>query len=258
MVKKFWGGWLGLLPFGLLGLAAHAAGLNDTGITDCWNDTGVANGSVAADGGTHPRQDCRYGRDAAAAAGTLPKVGAGSKGFDFTKIANNGSVLPASATLGSGATDWACTRDNVTGLIWEVKTSSGLRSKSYTYTWYDSNSSTNGGSVGTASGGSCETTGRCDTEKFVADVNSVGLCGASNWRMPSRQELVSIVDYSRPYPGPSIDTPYFPNTPASSFWSASAYADDSGGAWFVVFGYGYASSLVKYGSYQVRLVRAGQ
>lgn len=250
---------LALIPVLLCASLTHAAGLNDSGITDCWNDTAVATSSVAADGGAHPRQDCRYGRDAAAAAGSLPKTGAGSKGFDFTKIANNGSLLPASAALGTGPSDWACTRDNVTGLIWEVKTASGLRSQSHSYTWYSSNSATNGGSVGWASGGTCATAGRCDTEKFVADVNAAGLCGASNWRMPTSQELVSIVDYSRTYPGPTIDASYFPNTPSSYFWSASASARLYSYAWFVNFGYGYAYGYgYKLRDAQVRLVRAGQ
>ena len=57
---------------------ALAAGLNDTGITDCWNDTAVVTTGVEADSGTHPRQDCRYGRDAAAKAGKLTKTGAGN------------------------------------------------------------------------------------------------------------------------------------------------------------------------------------
>jgi len=243
---------------GLMVGAAHAVGLNDTGITDCWSDTGVANGSVAADSGTHPRQDCRYGRDAQAQAGNLAKVGGGGAGFDFSKIANNGSVLSASAILGTGANDWACTRDNVTGLIWEVKITSGLRDQSHSYTWYNSNSATNGGSAGIVSGGTCQTPGRCDTEKFVQDVNAAGLCGASDWRMPTRQELVSIVDYSIAYPGPTIDADYFPNTFASVFWSASAGAYSSGSAWYVVFYYGYANDGSKDGGYQVRLVRAGQ
>jgi hypothetical protein len=46
----------------------------------------------------------------------------------YTKIANNGANLPDSALLGTGPTDWACTRDNRSGLLWEVKTAdSGLR-----------------------------------------------------------------------------------------------------------------------------------
>jgi hypothetical protein len=238
-----------------LPVAAHAAGLNDTGITDCWNDTGVVTTGVEADTGTHPRQDCRYGRDPAATAG-MPKTGAGGKGFDFQKIANDGTVLDASATLGTGAKDWACTRDNVTGLIWEVKTTSGLRSQGHSYTWYNSDVATNGGSAGTASGGTCATTGRCDTEKFVADVNAAGLCGASTWRMPTVKELESIADLGR-Y-NPAIDPTYFPNTRASDFWSASAFAYWSAPAWIVYFDLGGASYNYKNSYYHVRLVRAGQ
>ena len=55
------------------------------------------------------------GRDASAIAST--KTGVGGAGFDFTKIANNGDELLPNAALGKGLKDWACTRDNVTGLI---------------------------------------------------------------------------------------------------------------------------------------------
>ena len=253
---------LALIPALLCASPAHAVGptglLNDTGITDCSNNTVVDNASgIEADLGTHPRQDCRYGRDAAAKVAALSKVGGGGKGFDFTKIANNGAVLPASAVLGSGPTEWACTKDNVTNLIWEVKTSSGLRSQGYSYTWYSSDATSNGGSGGTASGGSCATVGRCDTEKFVADVNAAGLCGATDWRMPTVKELEGIADLGRI--NPAIDPTYFPNTPASSFWSASANASYSYYAWVVGFNYGGAGNGgYKNGANRVRLVRAGQ
>jgi hypothetical protein len=242
--------------------------LNDTGITDCSNDTVVDNTTgVQSDTGTHPRQDCRYGRDAAATA-NMAKAGGGGKGFDFTKIANNGTALSEAALLGTGATEWACTRDNVTGLVWELKTFSGLRDQSHTYSWYSSVTTTNGGNVGTVSGGTCATAGRCDTEKFVADVNAAGLCGASTWRMPSKSELLSIVDYGRF--SPSIDPTYFSNTPAffdapaSYFWSGSSVANPalalfSGNAWFVSFSNGsaYNGGNGKAAPYKVRLVRAG-
>ena len=43
------------------------------------------------------------------------------------------------------------------------------------------------------------------------DVNAAGLCGMnSGWRLPTRRELFSIVDYGA-Y-NPSIDLNYFPNT----------------------------------------------
>ena len=66
----------------------------------------------------------------------------------YSKISNSGSVLPDTATLGSGANDWACTKDNKTGLIWEVKTDDGgLRDKDWYYSWYKPNGD-NGGDVG--------------------------------------------------------------------------------------------------------------
>jgi hypothetical protein len=68
-------------------MPAHAAGLPDTGQVICYSNTtddSVAASnttSIAGDAGTHPRQDCRYGRDAAAAAGQLTKTGAGRQGL---------------------------------------------------------------------------------------------------------------------------------------------------------------------------------
>lgn len=187
----------------------------------------------------------------------LNKTGTGAGGFDFTKIANNGDELDATATLGSAANQWACTRDNVTGLIWEVKVNDAnhLRHQNHTYTWYNTNSPD--GNKGTASGGSCKTSGRCDTEKFVADVNNASLCGASDWRMPTIKELESIVHYGRV--APAIDTRFFPNTPSWYFWSGSPFAFSASGAWLVYFvsGDSYAN-LRSYNDIHVRLVRGGQ
>ena len=240
---------------------AQTKPLNDTGITFCG---GVTTGNNNPCLGTDPAgQDKNYGRDAAAVAGALTKVGGsagavggGPNGFDFSKIANNGSVIPASAALGTAPTDWACTRDNVTGLIWEVKTTSGLRSQAHTYTWYMTNGPN--GNNGTVSGGTCAITGRCDTEKFVADVNAAGLCGAaSGWRMPTVKELEGVVDYGRT--SPSIDPSYFPNTPSWRAWSSSPLAlGTSYYAWSVNFSFGDASAGPPTFINFVRLVRVGQ
>jgi hypothetical protein len=234
----------------------HAQGirpLNDTGIT--WSGHATSGNATTCDA-THPAgQDCHYGRDQAAAAGQLTKIGAGAASFDFTKIANNGSALPASATLGAGPTDWACTRDNVTGLIWEVKTTSGLRSQSHTYSWYDTNSPD--GNPGAAAGGKCHNFSRCDTGKYVRDVNATGLCGSSNWRMPTVKELESIADLGRV--NPAIDKDYFPNTPSAYFWSGSPHANwTTSVAWRVYFYDGVASSNPRSVSSRVRLVHGGE
>ena len=226
---------------------------NDTGIT--WSGDALFGNATTCDPSHPAGQDCHYGRDAQAVAGTLNKVGGGNAGFDYTKIANDGSVLPASAALGSGPNDWACTRDNVTGLIWEVKTSDGgLRDQFNTYTWYDPNSPD--GNPGTQSGGSC-TGSACDTTGFVQAVNAQGLCGASDWRMPTWRQLQGIVDYGRF--SPAIDSGYFPNPGISVFWSGSPRANDSNYAWVVMLDIGAASPYGRRGDgYLVRVVRGGQ
>ena len=223
--------------------------LNDTGITF----SGGATGNAGFCDPAHPAgQDCHHGRDAQAVAGTLTKVGGGNAGFDFTKIANNGSVLPASAPLGSGPNDWACTRDNVTGLIWEVKVnnSAHLRHQGHTYTWYDPNSPD--GNEGVKNGGFCVGSD-CDTTGFMLAVNSEGLCGASDWRIPALEELHGLVNYGRF--SPAIDAGYFPNTPSRSYWSASPHAGTLNNAWGVNFNDGYLAITGRMSTVSVRLAR---
>ena len=246
----------------------YAVGLPDTGQDTCYNDS-VADvvaasnaASIARDAGTHPRQDCRFGRDPAAAAGALTKTGAGAKGFDYTKIANNGSTLAAGASLGTGAADWACTRDNVTGLTWEVKTGTDtdLRHSGHTYTWLSSDGSTNGGSAGDPGSDTCNATlppgNLCNTAAFITAVNTAALCSYTDWRMPTQRELRTLVHAVGS--SPSIDLSYFPNTPASYFWTGSSYALDPDQAWFVLFDDGYAAAFYKADDNYVRLVRGGQ
>lgn len=242
-------------------LPAFAAGLNDTGIVLCGDATDNNVDCSASDPAGYPRQDGRYGRAAMDAAGVLYKVGASSSyGFDFTKIANNGSEVAAGTALGSGATDWACTRDNVTGLTWEVKVNDNthLRHYGHTYTWYDTDTTRNGNDSGTANGGTCAGGSGCDTEKFVADVNAAALCGYTDWRMPHKDELLSLVDQSKQWSGQAtIDSSYFPNTQTSSHWSGDNYASDPAFACFVSFDVGNDHADNKTNIYYVRLVRGG-
>ena len=226
--------------------------LNDTGMELCAD--GSRNTFICPVAG-FPGQDGEFGRDADARAGTLLKMGAGAAGFDYTKIANNGSKLPASAMLGNGPIDWGCTRDNVTGLIWEVKTTDGgLRDRNNTYTWYQPDGP-NMYRPGTQNGGSC-TGSSCDTTGFVQAVNSQGLCGANDWRLSAVRELHTIVHHGRT--SPAVDTVFFPNTLSSFFWSASAELGNSAGAKGVSFSTGRVNWAFKNFSHEVRLVRGGQ
>jgi hypothetical protein len=241
-------------------------GLNDTGQTLCYDASNVGvpcSASVGGDNGVNPRQDGRYGRDAAAAAGQLTKIGAGSAGFDYTKIANNGSTLPSTATLGTGPTDWACTKDNVTGLIWEVKTISGLRSSAHTYTWYSSDSTSNGGVAGALGTNTCGASlaaapynNQCNTQNFVLAVNAVGMCGASDWRLPSQRNLWSIYVPNSGVQA-NVDSAYFPNTELQIYLSRTTYAFDVNYAVIVHFGGGYSIGSDKAGVKLARLVRGG-
>ena len=93
-------------------------------------------------------------------------------------------------------------------------------------------------------------------DQAVALTNAVPFAGQSDWRLPNIRELQTILD--RSVYSPSIDPAAFPNTPASYFWSASAYAYSSYYAWSVFFSNSNAYDYSKYNTFQVRLVRAGQ
>jgi len=69
-------------------------------------------------------------------------------------------------------------------------------------------------------------------------------------------ELMSIVNYAIPYPGPTIHSA-FTNTKASLYWS-STYAYDPVSACYVYFNSGYVFATSKSSTFYVRCVRGGQ
>jgi hypothetical protein len=191
----------------------------------------------------------------------------------YTKISNSGAVLPDTATLGSGANDWACTKDNKTGLTWEVKTDDGgLRDKDWYYSWYKP-SGDNGGSVGYTDVHkdwgvpNCSTKDNCNTYAFTNAVNAKGLCGKKDWRMPTVDELKTLVYCSdgkyntdgsctndNSVVQPVINTTYFPNTMLRLYWPSSLYAYDNL-VWVVEFSIGSSYGSGKNNAGFVRLVR---
>jgi len=216
-----------------VGFTVFAGPVPDTGQTTCYDD----NGRLI----------------------TCPNPGQGFYGQDgnytinppsYTKLDENGNVLPVSAT------SWFMVRDNVTGLIWEVKRNKDGASNyddphdsDNRYTWYDPNPATNGGDAGTPGDGT-------DTDDFIDALNDAHFGGYSDWRMPNRKELRSIVDYE--LFKPAINTFYFPNTLASYYWSSTPYAGYPNYAWSMHFYYGYDYWYYKSYNYYVRAVRGGQ
>ena len=238
--------------------------LNDTGITGGGdypsgfdNHNGLSNtcdggylvddqGAVIADPSTYTGtttfvgfvdEDCELGRDANA---TLNDDSDGNAAFVFTKLDIDGTVLAADASA------WSCVLDHATGLIWEVKTTDGTwRDRNMAFTWYNPNHGQDydkDGNTITFDG----TESSQDTQDFIAYVNSdpsvnsgSGLCGRSNWRLPTVHEIEGLADYdavvavvaddgSTSYSTPTIDTNYFPYTIASQYqwyWTSHLNVD---------------------------------
>jgi len=81
------------------------------------------------------------------------------------------------------------------------------------------------------------------------------LAGKSDWRLPTKKELESIVDWRVAIP--AIDISAFPETPAVLFWSSTRWTG-SPSAFVVSFKDGRSeSSDVRY-AYRVRCVRCGR
>ncbi len=171
-------------------------------------------------------------------------------------------MAPANGLLGFSftAVTGGCVLDNNTGLMWEVKTTDGgLRDWTKTYTNYDSTSALQywvSGSTYVAPT-QAQIDASTNSVGFVTAVNATNLCGYSNWRLPTADELQSIVDYGVGS-GPTVDVIWFPNTQANEYWSASPFV---GGA-FENWGVNFGSGGVNYGNLRhlpnyVRLVRAG-
>jgi len=232
--------------------------LTDTGII--WGGNYPDMNNTTCIGETITEQDCSHGQDFADNDGSD-----GHAGFSFTKIASDGSILPASANV------WACVRDNVTNFMWEVKQGGnnivgdeGLHDTDDRYNSYDTNTITNGGYSGYEdnNGATCHAyqannpASYCNTEAFVNRVNKASLCGYSDWSMPTPEALRSIVDYSRFKP--SIDIDYFPATKLNWYWSSSPDASKPYLTRYVDFNYGNDGNYNHYNDLYVRLVRGGK
>lgn len=114
-------------------------------------------------------------------------------------------------------------RDNVTGLEWMKATAPGH------YDWLQA-------------------------LEYVDELNDTETFGYTDWRLPTIEELSSLVDAGR-Y-SLAID-PVFDDTVAAYYWSSTTTASNTDGAWGVYFGPGYVGYGLKRGLSYVRAVRGG-
>jgi len=92
-----------------------------------------------------------------------------------------------------------------------------------------------------------------DQAASVTYCNGLVLDSKSDWRLPTRIELMSIVDYTRF--NPTIDGSAFPLTPGAVFWSSSSYAGAAGAGWLVNFNVGNVINFGVGSSVRARCVR---
>jgi len=234
--------------------------LNDTGVILQATDSQILSGYQ----GDYPGQDGQRGQDIIHANGLSEKAGRGDQGFDFTRLDDIGDEVDTEVL------SWSCVRDNITGLIWESKTkviTSTLHSGGHSYSWYESDEEEqvfDGDVNGITT--SCSIN-NCNTEGYIAEVNSQGLCNFRDWRLPTHNELLSIVHLGQAS-APMIDGDYFPNTTDSLtapvwFWTQDPGADgftneQAQNAWAIDFASGNDNFLNKSTAARIRLVRAGR
>ena len=141
----------------------------------------------------------------------------------FQKRFSDGSALS------DASSEWSCVRDKVTGLTWELKQAVGdLRALNNVYSW-------------------------TDAQTFVNDANNAGFCGVSDWRIPTREELLSIVDRD----GGQINSIYFNDISSSGYWTSDVDVNNPLNAWLVTFATANEQAQIqaKAAMAHVRLVR---
>lgn len=123
----------------------------------------------------------------------------------YTKLDENGKELRPTANT------WAMVRDNVTGLVWEVKTTDGsIHEVEDTYTWPNAKTI------------------------FIENLNIAGFGGFTDWRLPTVMELYTIV--SGAFANLALNQDYFPNRPSTNepwYWSGTLTYGSKDRPWVV-------------------------
>jgi hypothetical protein len=103
-------------------------------------------------------------------------------------------------------------RDGVNGLEWQATDDATQ------YNWYEAS-------------GTLDDDYNPDGTDVCASLN---LGGYPDWRLPTRRELISIINYGHENTLPAIDTDFF-STTSSYYWTATSVADSPGYSWNIDF-----------------------
>lgn len=147
----------------------------------------------------------------------------------FEKLTADGTVLPFSAHYKDGA---RVIHDKNTGLFWEIKSpdSSAVNFCDDTYTFEGA-------------------------KKYAEKLNAEKYCGFSDWRVPNKDELRSVVDYEKS--GLAIDDDIFEYCKATDYWTENVYNMQPYFAWVIFFGLGSGIAKSVNTEHCVMAVRGG-
>ena len=165
---------------------------------------------------------------------------------DFVKLSNEGEVLDFENS------NWSCVLDQKTSLVWEVKgETEGLQYAKNTYTWFDGETGRGGGMYSK----NCFWGEGCNTKSYINDINEAQLCTYTDWRLPTRDELKTIINY---YSDKDIliDLVFFPNTQKDTYWTSMTAKDNPSLAYEIPFFYGGSIIREKSIDTYIRLVRS--
>lgn len=94
----------------------------------------------------------------------------------------------------------------------------------------------------------------CDTERYIKAVNDLGLCGSSQWRLPTKNELRTIGQDGAD--NRAVPANWFPNSRSIRYWVSAPHTNYSNRAWQLYFSYAHDSYYGKGYNYAIRLVSA--
>jgi len=154
--------------------------------------------------------------------------------------------------LNTNNSKWSCVLDEDSSLVWEVKKiQDGIQYMMNTYTWFDGYTGEENGKYSR----NCFWGEGGNTKDYIAALNKQKLCSFNNWRLPTQDELKSLVNY---YSESDIliDLSFFPNTQSSTYWTSVSLESNPSLAYEVPFIIG--GSIVRDKSIDtlIRLVRS--
>ncbi|ELA7187681.1 DUF1566 domain-containing protein [Vibrio alginolyticus] len=165
----------------IVAVAEQTVGSNDTGAVLYFAEGAADVAEVQA---SYPGQDAEYGFD------KEDKQTSTGAGFKFVKLDSQGAALAADAT------EWACTMDERTGLVWENKSAdaSSVQFKDRLFAFESETFKPFSKDVELAG---CKDAGDevCTTSQYVEYINKQSLCGITGWRLPTYRETYDLLDF---------------------------------------------------------------